>query len=357
MRLGAHASSRRVCRAIISSSLVGIDHAETRRPGALMQRAARSVRGGIKLDAQPGRVAAHAFADGGRVLADAAREHERIQPAERGGERAQLAPDAIAIEVDREPGPRIARGQERAHVARNAGHAEQARLVVEQLLDGARVHSALVHEVEQHAGVDRAAARAHRQPVEGGETHRARDARAGLERAHARAVAEVADDGLARSPRARRASAAPRRCTRTTARGSRSAGRRRQCSSAGSANVCANVGIACGGMRYRSTRPAASSRRALEQAPDRRQVVRLVQRRERNQFFELRHHARVDPNRRCVVERRRAPRGGRRQPADSGPRRSPQASPRGGRLRRRGRAGSPAPSVSRSPSGQPNPSR
>ena len=33
-------------------------------------------------------------------------------------------------------------------------------------------------------------------------------------------------------------------------------------------------------------------RRALHQAPDRRQVMRLVQRRERNQFLELRHHVR-----------------------------------------------------------------
>ena len=66
--------------------------------------------------------------------------------------------------------------------------------------------------------------------------------RAGLERAHARAVAEVQHDGAAARRAARRAAAAPRRCTRRTGRGSRSAARPRSCSSAGSANICASSG-------------------------------------------------------------------------------------------------------------------
>ena len=35
------------------------------------------------------------------VLADAGGEHDRVEPAERGGERAQLAPDAVDEQVDR----------------------------------------------------------------------------------------------------------------------------------------------------------------------------------------------------------------------------------------------------------------
>ena len=43
-------------------------------------------------------------------------------------------------------------------------------------------------------------------------------------------------------------------------------------------------------------------RRALEQAPDRREVVRLMQRRERNQLLERRHHVRIDAHRLREVE-------------------------------------------------------
>ena len=50
---------------------------------------------GVELHAEPRRVAADALADRGGVLADAAGEDERVEPAERGGERAQLAPDAV----------------------------------------------------------------------------------------------------------------------------------------------------------------------------------------------------------------------------------------------------------------------
>ena len=100
-----------MCRAIISSSLVGITHAETRAPGVLMRGPPAAFAAGVKLDAEPCRVAANAFADGGRVLADAAGEHDRIQPAKRGGERTELAPNAIAKQIDRELRPRIARGE------------------------------------------------------------------------------------------------------------------------------------------------------------------------------------------------------------------------------------------------------
>ena len=76
---------------------------------------------------------------------------------------------------------------------------EQAGLVVEQVLDRARVHPPLVHQVEQDAGVDASrSACPSRRPSSGGEAHRARDALAGAQGAQARAVAEVAHDGPAR---------------------------------------------------------------------------------------------------------------------------------------------------------------
>src|SRR6185369_15495467 len=65
-------------------------------------RAAIGVRARIELDAEPGRIAAHALAQCGRVLADASGKDQRIEPVQRGGERAKLAADAVEIEIHRE---------------------------------------------------------------------------------------------------------------------------------------------------------------------------------------------------------------------------------------------------------------
>ena len=78
----------------------------TRAVGRLMRGPPLRVGMLVELDAEPGGVAADALADRGGVLADAAGEDERVEPAERGGERAELAPDAVDEEVDREPRPR-----------------------------------------------------------------------------------------------------------------------------------------------------------------------------------------------------------------------------------------------------------
>ena len=51
-----------------------------------------------------------------------------------------------------------------------------------------------LHQIEDHAGIERAAARAHHQAVDRGEAHRARDAAAVLDGAQAGAVAEMRDD-------------------------------------------------------------------------------------------------------------------------------------------------------------------
>ena len=86
-----------------------------------------------------------------------------------------------------------------------ARHAEQPRLLVDQLLDGARVHLELVHQVEHDAGIERAAARAHRQAVDGGEAHRADCCARCI--AHMLAVAEVRDDHASLAERLRANSA------------------------------------------------------------------------------------------------------------------------------------------------------
>jgi hypothetical protein len=134
------------------------------------------IRAGVELDAEPRGLPAHALADRRRVLADARREDDRVETAERRGQRAQLAADAVDEELDRELRLRLRGLEQHAHVARYPRDAEQPRLAVDELLDLPRAHPALVHQVEDDAGVDRAAARAHRQAVDRGEPHRARHA-------------------------------------------------------------------------------------------------------------------------------------------------------------------------------------
>src|SRR5262245_58983101 len=58
----------------------------------------------VEVDAEPGRRVADAAADLGGVLADAGREHETVDATEHGRERADFLGGAIDEVVDREPG-------------------------------------------------------------------------------------------------------------------------------------------------------------------------------------------------------------------------------------------------------------
>ena len=149
-------------------------------------------------------------------------------------------------------------------------------------------------------GIEGAAARAHRQPVDRREAHRAGDAAAGGQRAHARAVAEVQDD------------AAAARRLRVELRQDRCDVLVRQAVEA----VALHAGVvqlAGQGEHLRELRLGAMERRveashlrqlgpALEQEPDRRQVVGLVQRRERNELRQVFQHRAVDAHRLGVLE-------------------------------------------------------
>ena len=67
-------------------------------------------------------------------------------------------------------------------------------MAVEQILDGACIHPVFIHQVQQHAGIQRTAPGAHHQPFQRGEAHRAGHAAPVLHRAQAGAVAEMTDD-------------------------------------------------------------------------------------------------------------------------------------------------------------------
>jgi hypothetical protein len=72
--------------------------------------------------------------------------------------------------------------------------------MVEEPGEFLRIHAALVEQIQQHAGVDGPAARAHHQAVERGEAHRRGDAAAGVHRAQAGPVAEMGNHDTALRP-------------------------------------------------------------------------------------------------------------------------------------------------------------
>ena len=128
------------------------------------------------------------------VFANAAGEDERIQPLHGSGQRADGTRNAVAEQIHRFARFGRIRFEQVAHVLADARDAQQAGLFVEQLGDGGGIHVFALHEVEQHAGVDNAAARAHHETVDGGKAHRGGHALAVAQGTHGSAIAQVGDD-------------------------------------------------------------------------------------------------------------------------------------------------------------------
>ena len=134
--------------------LVRRDHPGGRlRAGGADAAAAAGIGVCIQVDAQPRRIPADALTNRRRVLADAGGEDQGVEPTERGGQRPQLASNSIDEEIDGLPGARVGALEERPHVARDARHAQQTRLLVDEAFDRACVHLLLVEQVEDHAGI------------------------------------------------------------------------------------------------------------------------------------------------------------------------------------------------------------
>src|SRR5436190_1490432 len=148
----------------------------------------------VDVQPQPARARADARTNLRRVLADAGREHHRVDAVHRRRQRADLARHPVDEMVQREAGAWILAGEQIAHVVADTGQPAQPRALVEQLLDVLGAVALLRQEVQHHAGIELAAAGAHGQPVERGEAHGAVHAPAGLDRAHAGAAAKVAND-------------------------------------------------------------------------------------------------------------------------------------------------------------------
>ena len=152
----------------------------------------------IDVDSEPGRGAADALSHGCSMLTDARREHQRIEASQSSSQRTDLSPYSIHVEIDSLCRTRIARVEQFAHVGRDAGHPEQAGATIEKIFDGARIHVQFVHQIEQDTGIDGPTAAAHGQPVQGSEAHGGGNACTGTHGAQARTITQMRDDDPAR---------------------------------------------------------------------------------------------------------------------------------------------------------------
>ena len=99
----------------------------------------------IELDAERGELLADHAAHDLVVFADASGERDDIETTELGGVGANIAHDAVHVDVERELGVLVAFGDEAmdfAHVA-EAGHAHHAGLLVEEVIELIKSHSRL----------------------------------------------------------------------------------------------------------------------------------------------------------------------------------------------------------------------
>ena len=151
------------------------------------------VRGRVQSHAEPGQSVANLGADRRRAFSDPRGEHEAIEPAQRACQPRDLESDAIGEEIERLARVWVVAGDQHAHVAADPGDAQQSGTPVEHVLDLVEA-LALPRQIENDAGVERAAARRHDQAVEHAERHGRGDADAALQRAEAGAGAQMRGD-------------------------------------------------------------------------------------------------------------------------------------------------------------------
>ena len=137
----------------------------------------------------------------------------------------------------------------------------QAAFPVEQLLHASGAHPALADQVQQHAGVERAAARAHQQPVQRGEAHGGGDAAPVPHGAEAGAVAEMRGHDTTRAPPAAPSSDSAG-ATLLVGQAVEAVAADAPVVQRGRAGRSARPRPGCGGRRCRSKPPAAGPARA-----------------------------------------------------------------------------------------------
>ena len=133
-RVGCFDRTEIVCRAIISSSSVGIDIDRDLAARRGYQRPSRGIGVIVEFDAKPSELLGDARADHGRILADAGGENKGIESAQRRRQHPGAEPDAMNEIVDGKLRARVLVRLQLAHVIADAGQALQAALAVEQIL-------------------------------------------------------------------------------------------------------------------------------------------------------------------------------------------------------------------------------
>src|SRR5439155_22201988 len=155
--------------------LVGGDHPD--RAGAFIGTDDRVMAGvplGIEADAEMLESGAHFPAHWRGVLADPAREDEGVDPAQDRGERANVLTELMGEELYRVGSRRLtcAHGEQDLHVSTNAGHAEKAGLVIDEAFERRHVVAFVRQKMDEDAGIQIAAPRAHHEAAARRESHR-----------------------------------------------------------------------------------------------------------------------------------------------------------------------------------------
>ena len=136
----------------------------------------------------------------GVVLADPSREDECLHAGYHREVGTDVFAHPIGVDVEGEPGSRIAGGCPLAHFAHvaAAGESEEATATVEEFVEGGDVVAGFACEVEQDARVDIARARPHDETFERRHAHRRVNAAPVVNGGDRCAVADVTDDRVER---------------------------------------------------------------------------------------------------------------------------------------------------------------
>ena len=153
---------------------VGFHHAHDH--SAAVVRDDRRVPGAafdVEAETQELEALADAFTDGGGVVANPGREEQRVDPAERGDERAHGLPREVAEQGERVGGAWIARllPEQVAHVAAEPRHAEESGLMIDEPVQRRSLHALRFEEMQEHARIQIARSPAHHDPAGRREAH------------------------------------------------------------------------------------------------------------------------------------------------------------------------------------------
>src|SRR5215467_11786667 len=175
---------------LVSRDDVEHDPAVARRD----QRRSRSISGGIKLRAKPSKSLRDSSAHHERVLTNPCGEDKRIKSPERCRQHASAHRSMMHKVVNRECSAWITTVEELAHVIADAGQALETAPPIKEVLDLRGRHVPLRDEIEHNSGIDLSGSSAHGQAVEGSKAHRTLDTPTVRKGAHGRPASEVSND-------------------------------------------------------------------------------------------------------------------------------------------------------------------